>query len=69
MIEYVIRIKRKTKSIFRDGWVWKMAWRDTRHNYSRLFLFTASLVTGIASVVALDSLNYSLQKDINDNAQ
>lgn len=69
MIEYVIRIKRKTKSIFRDGWVWKMAWRDARHNYARLFLFTASLVAGIAAVVALDSLNYSLQKDINDNAK
>lgn len=69
MIEYVIRIKRTTKSILRDGWVWKMAWRDARHNFSRLFLFTASLVTGIAAVVSLDSLNYSLQKDINDNAK
>jgi putative ABC transport system permease protein len=69
MIEYVISIKRKTKSIFRDRWVWKMAWRDARHNFSRLFLFTASLVTGIAAVVALDSINYSLQADINNNAK
>lgn len=69
MIEYVIRIKRKTKSIFRDAWVWRMAWRDARHNYSRLFLFTASLITGIAAVVALDSINYSLQADINNNAK
>lgn len=69
MIEYVIKIKRKTKSIFRDAWVWRMAWRDARHNYSRLFLFTASLITGIAAVVALDSINYSLQADINNNAK
>jgi putative ABC transport system permease protein len=69
MIEYIIKIKRRTKTIFTDRWVWKMAWRDARHNYSRLVLFTASLVTGIAAVVALDSLNYSLQKDINDNAK
>ena len=69
MIEYVIKIKRKTRSLFTDGWVWKMAWRDARHNFSRLFLFTASLVTGIAAVVALDSLNYSLRDDIDRNAK
>src|SRR5688500_3940419 len=69
MIEYVIKIKRRARSILTDGWVWKMAWRDARHNYSRLFLFTASLVTGIAAVVALDSINYSLQSDINNNAK
>lgn len=69
MIEYVIKLKRKTKSIFTDRWVWKMAWRDARHNYSRLFLFTASLITGIAAVVALDSINHSLQADINNNAK
>lgn len=46
-----------------------MAWRDARHNVSRLFLFVASLITGIAAVVALDSLNVSLQKDIETNAR
>jgi putative ABC transport system permease protein len=69
MIEYVIKVKRKTKSIFTDRWVWKMAWRDARHNFSRLFLFMASLITGIAAVVALDSLNNSLQYDIDRNAK
>ena len=69
MIEYIIKLKRKTKSIFRDAWVWKMAWRDARHNYSRLFLFSASLITGIAAVVALDSINNALQSDINNNAK
>ncbi|MEX1238064.1 MAG: ABC transporter permease, partial [Cyclobacteriaceae bacterium] len=69
MIEYVIKIKRKTKSLPTDGWVWKMAWRDARNNFSRLFLFVASLITGIAAVVALDSLNHSLQQDIENNAR
>ena len=69
MIEYVIKIKRKTKSIFRDPWVWKMAWRDARHNVSRLMLFTASLITGITAVVSIGSLNYSLQNDLDRNAK
>lgn len=69
MIEYIIKLKRKSKSILTDRWVWRMAWRDARHNFSRLFLFVASLITGIAAVVALDSLNYSLQNDIDANAR
>lgn len=69
MIEYIIKLKRKTSNLFNDGWVWKMAWRDARHNFSRLFLFVASLITGIAAVVALDSLNNSLQEDIDRNAK
>lgn len=69
MIEYVIKVKRPKKSILRDRWVWLMAWRDARHNFSRLFLFTASLITGIAAVVAIGSLNYSLQDDLDRNAR
>jgi putative ABC transport system permease protein len=69
MIEYIIKLKRKKSHLFNDGWVWKMAWRDARHNFSRLFLFVASLITGIAAVVALDSLNNSLQDDIDRNAK
>lgn len=69
MIEYIIKLKRRTRNILQDGWVWRMAWRDARHNFSRLFLFTTSLITGIAAVVSLDSLNNSLQDDINRNAK
>lgn len=69
MIEYIIKIKRKAKPIYADAWVWKMAWRDARHNFSRLFLFVASLITGIAAVVAIASLNYSLQADLDRNAK
>jgi len=69
VLEYIIKIKRNTKNILTDGFVWRMAWRDARHNYSRLFLFMASLITGIAAVVSLDSLNNSLQQDIERNAK
>lgn len=69
MIEYIIKLKRKTRNILQDSWVWKMAWRDARHNFSRLFLFVASLITGIAAVVSLDSLNNSLQQDIDRKAK
>lgn len=69
MLEYTIHIKRNIKSVFRDRWVWQMAWRDARHNFSRLFLFVASLITGIAAVVALDSFNQLLQRDIDRNAK
>ncbi len=69
MIEYIIKVKRKTRNLLQDGWVWRMAWRDARHNLSRLFLFTASLITGIAAVVAIGSLNYSLQNDLDRNAK
>jgi len=69
MLEYIIKIKKKTKNIFQDGWVWKMAWRDGRHNFSRLSLFMASLVTGIAAVVAISSLNYSFQNELDRNAK
>ncbi|MCA6378973.1 MAG: FtsX-like permease family protein [Cytophagales bacterium] len=69
MIEYIIKIKKVTKNIFQDPWVWKMAWRDGRQNLSRLFLFTAALITGISAVVAISSLNYSLQEELDRNAK
>src|ERR1700733_7835759 len=69
MIDYIIRIKYRTRSIFTDRWVWRMAWRDARHNFSRLFLLVASLITGIAAVVSIGSLNYSLQKTLDQNAK
>ena len=69
MLDYIIKLKRKSKPFYRDGWVWKMAWRDARHNFSRLFLFAASLITGIAGVVSIASLNYSLQGELDRNAR
>lgn len=69
MIEYIIRLKREAAPIWRDRWVWVMAFRDARHNFSRLFLLVASLITGIAAVVSIGSLNYSLQETLDQNAK
>ncbi len=69
MIDYRIKLKRPHVPFWKDRWVWNMAWRDARHNFARLFLFVASLVTGIAAVVAIGSLNYSLQEDLDRNAR
>jgi putative ABC transport system permease protein len=46
-----------------------MAWRDARSNFRRLFLFIASLVTGIAAVVAISSLNRSMRSGLDANAR
>lgn len=61
--------RRKKRLTLTDRWVWIMAWRDARRNISRLVLFTTSLITGIAAVVSLDSINNSLQRDIDKNAK
>ena len=69
MIEYIIRLKRKAAPIWRDRWVWVMAFRDARHNFSRLFLLVASLISGSAAVVSIGPLTYSLQETLDQNAK
>ncbi|MVN21936.1 FtsX-like permease family protein [Mucilaginibacter sp. HMF7410] len=45
-----------------------MAWRDSRKNRSRLFLFISSIVLGIASLVAIYSFGFNLRQDIDQQA-
>ncbi|NTS41409.1 ABC transporter permease [Flavisolibacter sp. BT320] len=47
------------------AWLARMAWRDSRKNRSRLFLFIASIVIGIAALVAIDSLSHNLRREID----
>ncbi|UOE52398.1 FtsX-like permease family protein [Mucilaginibacter sp. SMC90] len=49
-------------------WLFRMAWRDSRRNRSRLFLFISAIVFGIAALVAIYSFKYNVQNDINDQA-
>lgn len=49
-------------------WLFKMAWRDSRKNRSRLFLFVSSIVLGIAALVAIYSFGDNLKQNINDQA-
>ena len=49
-------------------WLFKMAWRDSRRNRSRLLLFVSSIILGIGALVAINSLGHTLQEEINDQA-
>jgi putative ABC transport system permease protein len=49
-------------------WLFNMAWRDSRRNRSRLFLFVSSIIIGIAALVAVYTFGVNLNKDINTQA-
>jgi len=68
-MEYIIKIKKPKKNLFTDKWVWNMAWKDARNNFSRLFLFISSIIIGIAALVAITSFNNNLQDDIDRQAK
>jgi putative ABC transport system permease protein len=59
----------KYKRRLRVGWLLKMAWRDSRRNRSRLFLFISSIVLGIAALVAIFSLGDNVRSDIDSQAK
>ena len=50
-------------------WLLLMAWRDSRRNRSRLFLFVSSIILGIAALVATFSLGDNVRRDIDKQAQ
>ena len=68
-MDYKIKIIRKNTSLLNSGWIWKLAYKDAKKNFSRLFLFVSSIVIGIAALVAIDSFNHNLQNDINGQAK
>ena len=49
-------------------WLLQMAWRDSRRNRSRLFLFISSIILGIAALVAIYSLGNNLRDEVNNQA-
>ena len=50
------------------SFIWRLAWRDSRKNRGRLVLFMSSIILGIAALVAINSFNYNLQQDIDEQA-
>ena len=46
------------------GWLFKMAWRDSRSSARRLLLFMASIILGIAAVVSIQSFSSNLKENI-----
>ncbi len=61
--------KRRRRSPLRLPWLLLMAWRDSRRNRSRLFLFISSIILGIAALVAIYSFEHNLKQDINSQAK
>jgi len=50
-------------------WLITMAWRDSRRNRSRLFLFISSIILGIGVLVAIYSLSDNVKQDIDNQAK
>ena len=65
----IVRVKKPKTNIIRDRWVWKLAWKDGKNNWFRLILFIFSIVIGIAALVAVNSFNDNLLKDIDNQAR
>lgn len=50
------------------NFILKTAWRDSRKNRGRLFLFISSIMLGIAALVAINAFNYNVKRDIDAQA-
>lgn len=59
-------VKENSISSSKAGFIWllKMAWRDGKASKHRLFLFIASIILGIAALVAIQSFSETLKKNI-----
>ncbi|MFZ4102032.1 MAG: ABC transporter permease [Sphingobacterium thalpophilum] len=62
-------VKEEHKASLNFKWLLLMAWRDSRRNRSRLFLFISSIILGIAALVAIYSFEYNLRNDIDSQAK
>jgi putative ABC transport system permease protein len=60
--------KSELKKGLNFSWLMLMAWRDSRRNKSRLFLFISSIILGIAVLVAIYSLGDNLKENIDNQA-
>ena len=49
--------------------IFKTAWRDSRKDRWKLFLFVSSIILGVASLVAINSFNDNLVKDIDSQSK
>ena len=60
-------MNKQTKAGF--NWLLKMAWRDGKASLSRLFLFMASIILGIAAVVAIQLFSTNLKDNIQKQSK
>lgn len=57
------------KTSYNFWWLLKMAWRDSKRNLSRLLLFTASIILGIAALVAINSFGDNMRRAIDTQSK
>jgi putative ABC transport system permease protein len=50
-------------------WIFKMAWRDSRSNRKKLFLYLAAIIVGVAAQVAISSFRENLNDSINEQSK
>ncbi len=51
------------------GFIWRMAWRDSRSSRRRLLVFSISITLGIAALVSIGSFRSSLSQAIDDQTR
>lgn len=51
------------------SWIFKMAWRDSRSNRRKLFLYMAAIIIGVAAQVAITSFRVNLNDSIANQAK
>lgn len=51
------------------GYLFRLAWRDSRTQISRLVVFMTTIIFGIASLTAIHAFRKNLQEDINREAK
>ena len=59
----------KTSSKTSVQWLFKMAWRDGKASLSRLLLFMASIILGIAAVVSIQLFSENLKDNIKNQSK
>tara|TARA_R110002126_G_scaffold14768_1_gene61375 strand:+ start:21700 stop:24237 length:2538 start_codon:yes stop_codon:yes gene_type:complete len=59
----------KIKSKLNFNWLLKMAWRDGKASISRLMLFMASIILGIAAVVSIQLFSDNLKDNIQKQSK
>lgn len=50
-------------------WLFKMAWRDSRNNRAKLFLYMAAIIVGVAAQVAITSFRANMNDAVNSQAK
>lgn len=55
--------------LYRLKWLFKMAWRDGKASLSRLMLFMATIILGIAAVVSIQLFSENLKENIKSQSK